>query len=143
MARSSRNADPASNAHQVHILVRSYELDALGHVNNAVYLNYFEHARVTFMRDRGVDFQEFIGEGFQMVIAESALKFRSPAFLYDELVVDTNATVEGVRLVFEQEITRPKDQRRIASGRNVIAVMNAKGRPIVPPADLQKKLGIA
>ncbi len=122
--------------------MRSYELDALGHVNNAVYLNYFEHARVTFMRDRGVDFQEFIGEGFQMVIAESALKFRSPAYLYDQLVIDTKATVEGVRLVFEQEITRPEDKRRIASGRNVVAVLSAKGRPMVPPLELQRKLGI-
>ena len=31
--------------YQVEIRVRGYEVDSLGHVNNAVYLNWLEHAR--------------------------------------------------------------------------------------------------
>ncbi|MBV8932567.1 MAG: acyl-CoA thioesterase [Kutzneria sp.] len=39
---------------QTTIAVRGYELDSLGHVNGAVYLQYAEHARWTCLRAAGV-----------------------------------------------------------------------------------------
>ena len=38
------------------IPVRSYELDFAGIVNNAVYLNYLEEARLDFLRQHNFDF---------------------------------------------------------------------------------------
>ena len=32
------------------IEVRTYELDSYGHVNNAVYLSYFEYTRMKYLR---------------------------------------------------------------------------------------------
>ena len=37
--------DPGMPVAEVVIEVRTSELDSFGHVNHAVYLNYFEHAR--------------------------------------------------------------------------------------------------
>lgn len=45
---------------QVTLTTRSYEMDSLGHVNNAVYLNYLEHCRMQWLYSHGitaVDFQ--------------------------------------------------------------------------------------
>ena len=42
--------------HECELEARSYECDAYGHVNNAVYLNYLEVARHEFMRHAGIRF---------------------------------------------------------------------------------------
>ena len=39
---------------QVRVTVRGYELDSLGHLNQAVYLQYAEHARWEILRAAGL-----------------------------------------------------------------------------------------
>ena len=46
------------------IRVRSYELDALGHVNHAVYLNYLEQARYDAMEAGGFPHTEVFAKGW-------------------------------------------------------------------------------
>lgn len=119
--------------HEIEIVVRSYELDILGHVNNAVYLHYLEHARVTLLNQSGVDFTKMREDGQMMVIAETQLKFRAQAFMADELVVTTEVALEGIRLIFKQKIHRKSDQKLIADAVNTIVVLNQRGRPAMPP----------
>ena len=61
-----------------------HELDAAGHVNNAVYLSYFEMARTeVYMRLRG-------GSRWQdldIILARSEIDYRSPAFFQEVLEV--------------------------------------------------------
>ena len=61
-----------------------HELDAAGHVNNAVYLSYFEMARTeVYMRLRG-------GSRWQdldIILARSEIDYRSPAFFHETLEV--------------------------------------------------------
>ena len=46
--------DPlAVPAAEIRIGVRTSELDSFGHVNHAVYLNYFEHARFEALKEAG------------------------------------------------------------------------------------------
>lgn len=40
-----------SKTHTLHLSVRDYECDSGGGVNNAVYWNYFEHARFQYLRE--------------------------------------------------------------------------------------------
>lgn len=35
---------------------RSYELDPYGHLNNSVFVNWFEHGRLCYLRDRGMSY---------------------------------------------------------------------------------------
>ena len=49
--------------HQTHLRVRTYECDAYGHVNNAVYLHYLELARDHYLTDRGLDYQGLVATG--------------------------------------------------------------------------------
>jgi len=44
--------------HVIHMEVRDYECDMADGVNNSVYLNYFEHARHSMLKTRGIDFAE-------------------------------------------------------------------------------------
>lgn len=41
------------------LTTRSYEMDSLGHVNNAVYLNYLEHCRMQWLYAHGVTAVDF------------------------------------------------------------------------------------
>ncbi|MDX1567801.1 MAG: acyl-CoA thioesterase, partial [Longimicrobiales bacterium] len=45
------------------IETRSYELDAFGHLNHAVYLNYFEVARIKLLEEAGYPVQDLLDHG--------------------------------------------------------------------------------
>ncbi len=78
---------------RVPIDVRFRDLDAFGHVNNAVYFTYLEIARAAYFtavrgRPHGVD-------DFGVVVADAHCRYRSPAFYGERLAIDI-ATV-GLR----------------------------------------------
>ena len=51
-------ADQESDRFAIDLQVRDYECDMESIVNNATYLNYFEHARHEFLKTAGIDFAE-------------------------------------------------------------------------------------
>jgi len=94
--------------------VRSYELDAQGHVNYAVYLSYLEYARVATMEQLGIPFQYYLRERKYVAIAEVRLKYLYPATLGDELEI----TLQGIHckqtsITFKQEIFNTKTGKKI------------------------------
>jgi YbgC/YbaW family acyl-CoA thioester hydrolase len=110
--------------------VRSYELDAQGHVNYAVYLSYLEYARVATMEQLGIPFQDYFRKGVGIVIAEAHIKYLHPATLGDELEI----TLEGIKpgktsLTFRQDIFNTKTGKKLFEGELVAVFLNRKGRP--------------
>lgn len=66
--------------------VRFRDLDAMGHVNNAVTVTYLEVARTRFWLDR---FKEFAADvDFPFVVARAAVNYRRPILLHDALEVE-------------------------------------------------------
>jgi len=116
--------------------VRSYELDAQGHVNYAVYLNYLEYARVATMEQVGMPFQDFLQKGKFVVIVEANIKYLAPATLGDELEI----TLEGIKagrtsITFKQEIFTKIANRKILESQLVAVFINQEGKPI--PMDVE------
>lgn len=71
------------------IRVRFSETDAQGIANNAVYLNWFEVARVAYLaRFRG-GYRGMIEEGFEAVTLETHVRYRQPTRFDDELRIWT------------------------------------------------------
>ena len=111
--------------------VRSYELDAQGHVNYAVYLSYLEFARVATMEQLGIPFQAYLKEGKYVVIAEVHLKYLAPATLGDELDI----TLEGIHakrtsFTFKQEIFNTKTGKKILEAELVAVFIDRGGKPV-------------
>ncbi len=111
--------------------VRSYELDAQGHVNYAVYLNYLEYARVCALEQVGLRFDDYIKRGMYIVIAEVVIKYLAPATLGDELEI----TLEGISLGrtsarFKQEIFNLKTGKKIVEAELAGVFINREGKPI-------------
>lgn len=59
----------------VRIGVHDDELDALGHVNQAVYHRYGERSRAGLFRAAGCDFQGLIDQGVGVVLLESTMRY--------------------------------------------------------------------
>lgn len=93
------------------------DLDALGHVNNAVYLTYFEHARV------GYGLQLTGGAALQdlaFILAEATVTYLKPAYYNDALLIGVRVSEIGTKsFVMEYGIQRPATDELLARGRTV------------------------
>ena len=72
----------------IEVEVRSYELDAYNHVNNAVYLNYLEYARMEYLRRIGFDYVGLIEEGYMLYVTHIDIRYKYSARLYDKLGIE-------------------------------------------------------
>ena len=72
---------------QVRITVRGYELDSLGHLNQAVYLQYAEHARWEILRAAKLTQETLLGSGIAPVVLETTIKYRRELRAGDEVDV--------------------------------------------------------
>jgi acyl-CoA thioester hydrolase len=107
---------------RVPVQVRWRDMDALGHVNNAVYVTYLELARIAYVRalvgaDAQIDRGTPLPVGFQFILAEVNLKYRYPATLGDQLVVHVWVSSVGRKSwVFDYRITDENAGRLFAEG---------------------------
>jgi acyl-CoA thioester hydrolase len=104
---------------QVDIRVRWADMDAYQHVNNAVYLNYFEEARDQVMVDM------FGAEALDFVLAHVDIDFRNELTQDDGVVqVLSRVTGYGRSSVRSREIVRKAD-----------GTLSAEGAAVVVPRD--------
>lgn len=77
----------------VRIEVRGYELDRQGHLNQAVYMQYAEHARWQFLQAAGFT-PDVLGEaGIGPVLLKATVRFQRELKAGDE--VDVSCTISG------------------------------------------------
>ena len=92
----------------IEVEVRSYELDAYNHVNNAIYLNYLEYARMEYLRRIGFDYVGLIEEGYMLYVTHIDIHYKYSARLYDKLRIDVTPIKLGkLSGTFRQVITNP------------------------------------
>lgn len=113
--------------------VRDYELDLQGIVNNSVYLNYFEHARHSYLRSLGIDFAELHAQGLDAVVHRIEIDYLNSLLPGEKFVVHLYVEMKGrLRIVFVQEAV--KENGVVAARARVETVITKNGRP-VPPDD--------
>ena len=119
--------------HTTEIRVRFGELDAYGHVNHAVYLSYFEAARVEALTTVGFGLDRLQREGFLLVVVDLRMRFRRPAVLGDVLTVET-ALLELRRASsrWTQRILRHDEPIVTAELRGAITGPDGRPRPAPP-----------
>jgi acyl-CoA thioester hydrolase len=63
----------------INIQIRFSDIDSMGHVNNAVYLNYFEYARVSFFSPRlGTNWD---WRRFGIILKKNEIEYHKPVLL--------------------------------------------------------------
>jgi YbgC/YbaW family acyl-CoA thioester hydrolase len=81
--------DPQFYAFETYFRVRFHEVDALGHVNNAAYLNYLEQAAIDHATYLGLDLPYLQTMGGMFVARRHEIVFIRPTFAGDLLRVVT------------------------------------------------------
>lgn len=106
--------------------VRDYEVDSEGIVNNACYLNYFEHTRHEFCAEAGLSFRAMRERGMSPVVRRIEVDYLSSLGLGDEFISRLTMERKGPRFIFHQRIAG-LDGRPIASGDiTIVNVINGK-----------------
>ena len=87
---------PGPFRHRVEIVVRMADTDAMGHVNNAVYLTYCEMGRIHYWTDVTGEPIALGTEGAEsLILAEARITYRAPAFHGEVVTVESRATRIG------------------------------------------------
>ncbi|MFE6281728.1 acyl-CoA thioesterase [Streptomyces sp. NPDC057877] len=76
-----------SEPFSVPVTVRGYETDIQGHLNQAVYINYAEHARWSLLQAAGITQSGLIGKGIGPVALETTIRYRRELLAGDEVEV--------------------------------------------------------
>ena len=133
---------PNSDYHfSLEFMVRDYECDLQGIVNNANYQHYLEHARHEFLISKGISFAQLHDKGLDLIVIKVEIDYKYPLKSRDKFIVRLNIKKEGnLKLIFTQDIFRLPDEKYIVHAK-VTGVATKKGRP-VPPGNLTDLLAI-
>ncbi len=93
--------------HATELLVRDYECDAQGIVNNACYLHYLEHARHLMLQDCGVTFSELAQQNLYPIVTRIDISYRASLTGGETIhVLSRVQKKDRFRVNFYQTITR-------------------------------------
>jgi acyl-CoA thioester hydrolase len=106
------------------IPVRFRDTDMMSHVNNAVYMTYFEQSRFHYLKELGFDFIKN-QKDFSFILAEIRCRFLDPA-LYGEIIYVhiRISNIKRSQFEFEYLITCEKDSRTIAMAHSIQVVFD-------------------
>jgi len=106
--------------------VRFRDVDAMGHVNNAVFLTYLEEARIAFL-------QRFDAEPANMILARVEIDFRAPLEVGDEIEIGVRPARVGEKS-FELEYEVRTGETVAAEAKTVIVSYDYEtGRTVEVP----------
>ena len=101
--------------------VRFGDLDAMRHLNNVVFLRYFETARIAYLRELvpAHDPAHPEGDDFGLIFAECHINYRSPVHFDEEVAVHCSVgdlRRSSFRVYFRMEV----EDRLVAEGYGVL-----------------------
>jgi acyl-CoA thioester hydrolase len=108
--------------------VRFRDLDAMGHVNNAVFATYVEQARIEYLRSLGVlEGPLYMG----MILARLELDFVAPALPEGEIEIGVRPVRSGNKS-FELEYALEQAGRTVARATTVLVAYDYEQAQSVP-----------
>ncbi|HXS99543.1 MAG TPA: thioesterase family protein [Elusimicrobiota bacterium] len=115
------------------VQVRFSDTDALGHVNNAVYLSYLESARVDYLR-------ELLGarkiEELGVIIARVEIDYKSPAFHHETMRVGCRVEeIGGSSIKMDYRVEDRDTGRLVALAKSVLVTYDYAAARVVRVSD--------
>lgn len=130
--------------HETEIRVRYAETDQMGIVHHSNYLVWFELGRSEFCRARGFSYKDMEEkDNALMVVAESYVRYKSPAYYEDVLTVRSKIGEVRSRAVrFIYEIYRAADETLLAEGETMHLVTDSNKKVRLLP-EIYKEMLLA
>jgi acyl-CoA thioester hydrolase len=127
--------------HRTTLQVRFRDIDAFGHVNNAVFFSYVEFARIRYLLDVLRPERPF--DELPLILARVELDFRTPIAFGEEVVVETRLERVG-RTSFDMvhRMVAGPEGRLVGDVQTVLVTYDyATARPIPVPDEWRRRFG--
>ena len=120
--------------HLYKLKVRLYEVDILQIVNNAIYFNYFEQARIQYAMDAGLlPGDNIFSEESLYYMVHNEINYFKPSFFDDELNIYTRISyIKHSSFGFEHIVENSKSKKIIAEGGGVSVHVNPVSKKSSP-----------
>jgi acyl-CoA thioester hydrolase len=127
--------------HRTTLQVRFRDIDAFGHVNNAVFFSYIELARIRYLLDVLRPATGF--ERLPLILARVELDYRSPIQFGEEVTVDTRIDRVGrTSFAMSHRMTANPDERLVGDVQTVLVTYDYdSARPIPVPDEWRQRFG--
>lgn len=105
--------------HTSRLEVRFHELDPYGHVNHALYLSYFETARIEALVSIGCGLERLQADGFHLIVVEANIRYVRPSTFGNLLTVESQ--------IVETRLASARWHQRITRDGELIATLDTRG----------------
>jgi acyl-CoA thioester hydrolase len=124
--------------HRTQLEVRFRDIDALKHVNNAVFFSYLEQARARYLSDV-LDLD--MVRGLPMILASVRLDYRSPIQFGEHISVGTRVDWIGTTSIsMSHRMTAGQDERLAAESVTILVAYDyGSARPQPVPDDWRQR----
>jgi acyl-CoA thioester hydrolase len=113
--------------------VRFRDLDAMGHMNNAVYATFIEQARLAFLTPNGAPVEN-------MILARLEIDFRSPVELGETIEIAVTPARIGTKS-FDLDYVLRAGERVVAEAKTVLVAYDyATGSSVELPDEWKERL---
>ena len=123
--------------HVIPVTVRSRDIDAWGHVNNAVYFTYLEMARLDYIMRVILETKTRQLNGIGMILAEVACQFKKPIYFGQPVEVGTRVASIGTTSCQLEHRVEVEGQLA-ALGRGVIVLYDYQANQSIPIPELYR-----
>lgn len=107
--------------------VRISDINYGGHVANSAVLNFFQDARIAYLRALGGYSEMNIGGECGLILPEAHVKYCSEMFLFDELVIGAKVTRIG-RSSFQMVYRIEREEKTTAEGETTLVCFDYQSR---------------
>ncbi len=119
-----------NKVHEIKLQLRYRDIDSLGHVNNAVFLSYFEIGRIGLFR---LNSESYSVDSIDFVIAHIEIDFFKPLHLFEDVILRTRIVKVGkTSFTFDHEIISERDGENYCHGISVAVSMKDGNKIPVP-----------
>jgi len=121
--------------HQIKETVKFHEVDLMGVLNNAVYFNYFEDARISYVKNLIKEFglQKFMSKNSYIIMAHNHCDYFVPAIFEDKLIIHTKIIeVNNSSFKLSHIVQNSETQKIIAAGGGVVVHFDTVTRKSIP-----------
>ncbi|MED1915050.1 thioesterase family protein [Bacillus thuringiensis] len=128
-------------AHRYHLTVRSTDIDVIGHVNNAKYLEYMEWARFEWIWEQGFTLDELRRRAIMPVVVNININYRKELKMREEVTAITTVIKVGEKsFVIRQELYNAADVL-VADADVTMVMIDANTRQSISlPVELKETL---
>ncbi len=122
--------------------VRSYEVDSYAHLNNGVYLSWFEQGRLDYLQSLGFSYDGLKERGAGIVVRRVEVDFLSPLHTGDTTQMTTRIKkMGGTSVHFVQTlVTQDENPTPVAKATTVMVFANDQGACPIPD-DFRQAVG--